>query len=292
LGLFIIIALQNGHDLMKINKYNIAAIQMNSCLDVESNIRQAEKLIMQASDSGAQIAVLPEMFATFNQGYNLIHYQEKLGNGLIQDFLANIAQKYKLWIVSGTIPLTSDIDKNKIKAACLVYDDGGKIVGRYDKMHLFDAKIAADRDYRESATTIAGDHYEIIKTPFGNIGIVICYDIRFPELARSLFEQGMEVLIVPAAFAQITGQAHWEILLRCRAIENFSYVIGAAQAGKSGRRATFGNSMIINPWGDIMQKASEPSPDVIIAEIDLEEIYRIRKQIPVDLHQKIKIYNK
>lgn len=265
----------------------ISAIQMTSTPSVEENLAAVEALIKIAINQGSNLIVLPEMFPILGlEATDKIKISEQFGEGQIQEFLSKQSKKNKLWIVGGTIPLKCE-QPNKVKAACLVYDDLGNVAGRYDKMHLFDVIVSESESYQESATIEPGTKVTVIDTPFGKLGLSVCYDIRFPELYRNLFNLGAEIFIIPAAFTVKTGQAHWEVLSRSRAIENFCYVIGACQAGmhKNGRE-TYGHSLIVNPWGEIVSSLPE-GVGVITAEVDLEKLKKIRRNIPVDKHQKI-----
>ncbi|MDF2940661.1 MAG: 2-oxoglutaramate amidase [Gammaproteobacteria bacterium] len=265
----------------------IAAIQMCSSHIVDENLATAVKLIKEAAQQGAKLIVLPEMFAILGEkASDKVAVREPFGQGKIQNFLSEQARAYQVWIVGGTIPINCN-DENKVKAACLVYDDEGKLAGRYDKIHLFDVRLSESEIYKESATTEAGDSIVVIPTPFGKLGLSVCYDIRFPELYRALFKLGAEIIVIPSAFTVKTGQAHWELLARARAVENFSYVIGACQWGiHSGGRQTFGHSVIIEPWGTVIKKLPEGN-GIITAEIDLEKLYEIRRSIPIADHQKL-----
>jgi deaminated glutathione amidase len=258
----------------------IAALQMCSSSDLNENLRTAERLLAEARNKGAQIALLPEMFSLIDADKAKISIKEALGSGKIQDFLANQANHQKLWIVGGATPIAAK-SENKIQAACLVYDDNGNIVVSYNKIHLFDVTISAHETYRESDLVEAGNKAIVFDSPFGKIGLAVCYDIRFPELFRQLFQQGAEVFMVPAAFTMKTGQAHWELLARARAVENFCYFVGACQGGThSTGRKTFGHSMIIDPWGEIQAKLAD-EVGVITADIDLGYLKNIRKNMPV-----------
>jgi deaminated glutathione amidase len=264
-----------------------AAIQMCSSDNVDENLSIAQHLISRANSKGADLIVLPEMFAHIAMDKPAkMQVKEPFGSGKIQDFLARQAKHHQVWIVSGTIPISTD-DDNKVCASCLMYDDQGNVIARYDKMHLFDVNISAEEVYRESDSIKPGDKPILVDTPFGKIGLAICYDIRFPELFRCLFQQGAEIFIVPAAFTVTTGQAHWKLLARARAVENFSYIIGACQGGthNTGRK-TFGHSLIVDPWGEIKASLSNEVGD-ITADIDLDYLRKIRKDIPIQAHQKI-----
>lgn len=266
----------------------IAALQMTSTPILAENLSIAAQLIQQAANFGAQLIALPEMFVM--SGFDLadkLKIKETLDCGPIQDFLATQAQKHRLYIVGGTIPIHCK-DSNKARAACLVYDSNGHRIGRYDKMHLFDACLDTKESYCESNSTEAGNHLAVIDTPLGRLGLAVCYDLRFPELFRHLANQGAEIFILPAAFAQTTGQAHWEILLRARAIENFCYMLAPGQGGthRCGRQ-TFGHSMIVAPWGNIIAEADATQTCVIQADINLQEVHMARQKIPILQHQKL-----
>ena len=268
----------------------IAAIQMTSGMDLNDNLKMAKKLLEEAVTHGATVAVLPENFPLLGKGeeYKKIKcsIQETEGHGKIQDFLSHTARKLNLWIIGGTIPLTSETPE-KSYAACLVYNAQGEKIARYNKLHLFDVTLNSQESYKESDTIVAGNNIVVVDTPVGRIGLSVCYDIRFPELFRELFKRGAEILIVPAAFTIPTGKAHWEILLRARAIENFCYVVAAAQWGTHGQgRETYGDSMIIAPYGEVITRLTQGN-GVIIADIDLERVYSARRKIPVGEHQRI-----
>lgn len=265
-----------------------AVIQMTSSMDVTKNLQQAEHYITEAARQEAQLVVLPEMWATMTMSLtDKITVAESFGAGPIQDFMAQQAQQHNIWIVGGTIPIIS-AESDKIRAASLVYDDAGEVVGRYDKIHLFDVTISASQEeYCESSVTEPGDEVIILDTPIGRLGVAVCYDIRFPELFRVMFKHGVEIFAIPSAFTVPTGEAHWEILSRARAIENFSYVLAACQVGEhDAGRSTFGGSCIINPWGEVLQ-TMDAHPGVVTAEIDLAMQQEIRHSMPVLEHRKI-----
>ncbi len=213
-------------------------------------------------------------------------HKEIDGEGPIQHFLSETAKKYSVWIVGGTIPLVAE-SPDKIRAACLVYDDQGNRVARYDKIHLFDVNVPdTDEVYRESDTIEAGSQPLVIDTPFGKLGIAICYDLRFPEMIRDLQTQGLQILIVPSAFTAQTGAAHWEVLLRARAIENLCYVIAPNQGGfHLNGRQTFGHSMIIDPWGTVLT-CQKSGGGFVSAEIDLEKLEKMRTAFPALQHRR------
>ncbi|MCC2666801.1 MAG: hypothetical protein K0S63_717 [Gammaproteobacteria bacterium] len=268
----------------------VAAIQMTSSYDVKKNLAVASELIGQAAQQGAKLAVLPENFAIMGQtDFDKIALREKKGQGPLQDFLAAQALRHGIWIVGGTIPLEA-VDSHKVRAACLVYNNQGKEVAQYDKIHLFDVTVSENEVYQESASVEAGDDIVVVDTPCGKLGLTVCYDIRFPELFRELLDRGAEIMIIPAAFTVPTGTAHWELLARARAVENLSYVIGACQVGQHDNgRQTYGHSLIVEPWGSIIALHAEPEPSFITAEIDLEYVYKKRMLMPINKHRKIHV---
>ena len=266
----------------------IAAIQMASGTNVSANLIEAAKQIAAAAKAGAKMVVLPESFAIMGfQDADQVKVAEEEGHGPIQEFLAEQAKKNKVWLVSGTIPIKSFL-KNKVYSACLVYNDRGEQVSRYNKVHLFDVHLEITKEtYNESETLEAGNQVVVVDTPFGKVGIAICYDLRFPELFRQMVLQGAEILVVPSAFTAITGKAHWEVLLRARAIENLCYVIASAQGGYHvNGRETHGDSMVIDPWGTIINRLPQGS-GYILGDIDIENVHKLRKNFPVLQHRKI-----
>jgi nitrilase len=262
---------------------------MASSPNVGANLLEAERLITEAAGRGASLVVLPENFAIMgNNECEKVAIREADGDGEIQTFLAEQSQRHGIWLVGGTIPMTAIAD-DKVRAACLVYDDKGKQVARYDKIHLFDVEIVdSNEQYTESETIEPGDEVVVIDTPFGRMGLAVCYDLRFPELFRRQLEAGMEILVLPSAFTAITGRAHWEVLVRARAIENLCYVIAPDQGGYhlSGRE-TYGNSMIVDPWGTVLNRLAR-SPGVVSANIDIEWLESARKNFPVIEHRRLK----
>ena len=265
----------------------VAAIQMCSSHLVKENLAMAENLISKAVKNQAKLIVLPEMFAIMgSKPTDKVSLKEQLGNGIIQTFLSEQSKKNRIWIVGGTIPIACK-DENKVRAASLVYDDFGKVVARYDKIHLFDVSVSPTEIYKESDTTEPGNNIVVIQTPVGKLGLAVCYDVRFPELFRNLANSGAEIFTLPSAFTVKTGESHWELLARSRAVENFSYVIGACQGGThSSGRSTYGHSVIVDPWGTVISKP-DASPGIIYSTIDLKKLYEIRKSVPIFEHQKI-----
>ena len=266
----------------------VAAIQMASGPNVGANLSEAEKLIALAVEAGAKLVVLPENFALMAMSEkDKISVAEQPGKGPIQNFLSRQASGRRVWLVGGTIPLVSN-HPGRVRAACQLYNDRGEIVSRYDKIHLFDVDIEqTGENYNESETTEPGDEVVVCKTPFGQLGLAVCYDLRFPELFRNLLEFNMQVLAVPSAFTAITGSAHWDVLVRARAIENQCYVIAAAQGGYHiNGRETYGHSMIVDPWGNVLDVLASGS-GIVNAEIDLSYVERIRRSFPAVAHRRL-----
>lgn len=264
-----------------------AAIQMASGPNVGSNLLEAGKLVAEAAKAGAKLVVLPENFALMGvHELDKVKVREADGSGPIQIFLSETAKKLNIWLIAGTVPLEAD-DENKVRAACLVYNEQGERVARYDKVHLFDVSVpGTDEEYRESDSIENGDQPLVIDTPFGKIGLSICYDLRFPEFFRGMQEKGAEIIIVPSAFTAETGAAHWEVLLRARAIENLCYVIAPNQGGfhLNGRK-TYGHSMIIDPWGVVLD-CYKTGAGFVSAEVDMERLEKVRTSFPVLQHRR------
>jgi nitrilase len=263
----------------------VAAIQMVSAPEVATNLESAGRLIAEAAAQGARLVALPENFYIIGRHEgDKVRARERDGRGPIQDFLAGAAQQNKVWIVGGTAPI--DIgEENRILSACLVFDDSGKRVARYDKMHLFRFDGGDEEHYDESRTLRPGDRPVSVASPFGRLALSVCYDVRFPELYRALGE--FEVMLVPSAFTVPTGVAHWEVLLRARAIENQAYVIAPAQGGLHGSgRRTYGHSMIVDPWGEVLgvRAAGE---GIVLAEIDTDKLREVRASLPALLNRRL-----
>ncbi len=270
------------------NQNRVAAIQMASGPNVNANLLEAERLIGKAVDAGAGMVVLPENFAIMGLNeQDKVSNREQEGSGPIQGFLAQQAKKHGVWLVGGTIPMVAG-SENKVLAACLVYNNAGVCVARYNKMHLFDVSLEGGTEkYTESETIEHGDNVVVIDSPFGRMGVAVCYDLRFPEMFRQMLDQGMELLVLPAAFTAITGKAHWEVLVRARAIENLCYVVAAAQGGYHlNGRETHGDSMVVNPWGVVIDRLPRGS-GVVIADIDRSQLASIRRSLPAISHRRI-----
>ena len=264
----------------------VSAIQMTSGPDVPANLRDARALLEDAAGHGAQLAALPENFAFMGlSDRDKRGIAEDEGGGPIQDFLALTARRLGIWIVGGTVPLRGAAD-GRVAAACLVYDSAGERRARYDKIHLFDIQVPErSESYRESANVAPGSTPVVVETPVGRLGLSVCYDVRFPELYRRLSAAGAELLVVPSAFTEPTGRAHWETLLRARAIENLCWLLAPAQSGfhPSGRE-TYGDSMIVDHWGRVLDRLPR-GRGCVTAEIDLERQRRDRGSFPSLTHR-------
>jgi deaminated glutathione amidase len=266
----------------------VAAIQMVSGIGLDANLSAARALLDQAARSGAELAVLPEYFCFMGQrDADKLLLAETPGLGRVQDFLSDASRELKLWIVGGTLPMATD-DPGHAANASLVYDPRGDCISRYDKIHLFRFDNGREA-YDESAVLQAGETPTVFElaTRQGTrwrVGMSVCYDLRFGELYRML---AADLLLVPAAFTHTTGQAHWEVLLRARAIENQAFVIASAQGGshENGRR-TWGHSMVIDPWGQVLAMQAE-GPGVVVADIDLARLHAVREQLPSLQHRRL-----
>ena len=260
----------------------LAAVQMISGPDVAPNLVTAGRLIAEAAAAGAQLVALPEYFPLIGAtDADRLAAREVDGAGPIQDFLADTAKKHGLWLIGGSIPLMAD-DPAKLRNSCLVFDPQGKRVTRYDKIHLFGFN-KGDEAYDEAATIERGDQVVAFDSPLGRVGLAICYDLRFPELFRAMGE--IDLLVLPAAFTETTGRAHWEMLLRARAVENQCFVLAAAQGGQHPNgRITHGNSMVIDPWGEVLSRMDK-GEGVVIAELDPQRLVDTRTSLPALKHR-------
>lgn len=261
---------------------------MTSGEDVAANLETAGHLLERAAANGARLAVLPENFAHFpRRDVQRRDVAEREGAGPIQAFLAARARTLGIWIVGGTLPLVAS-SGTRVRAACLVYDADGECVARYDKIHLFDVTLPdSDETYRESSCIEPGSTPVVLDTPAGRLGLAVCYDLRFPELFRALVARGAEWIALPAAFTAATGRAHWDVLLRARAVENLCYLVAAAQTGRhSNGRETYGDSLIVEPWGRVMARLPQ-GEGTVLADIDRERVQRLRQQFPVLDHRQL-----
>ncbi|HUL91795.1 MAG TPA: carbon-nitrogen hydrolase family protein [Burkholderiales bacterium] len=262
--------------------FRVALVQMVSTPSVAENLEAAQKLIAQAAAQGAKLVALPEYFCILGvRDTDKVAAKEKDGAGPIQEFLAASAKRHGIWLVGGSVPLECS-DPGKVRNSCLIYDSEGGRVARYDKIHLFGLELGAER-FDEGRTIEAGTAPCAIDSPFGRIAVSVCYDVRFPELYRALAP--MDIILVPSAFTATTGRAHWETLLRSRAIENLAWVLAPAQGGThaSGRQ-THGHSMVVDPWGKVVAERATGA-GVVVADIDPMFQAKMRRSLPALTHR-------
>lgn len=269
----------------------IAVVQMVSSFDFDINLKRADSLIREAAGNRVRAIFLPENFLIFANRNPRDFAESQSGEAI--SFVSNLAAELDCWIFAGTVPLAtttegSNVEGNRVRAASLVFDQSGTQVGRYDKIHMFDVDVADNqKQYRESNAFESGTDIVDVKTPFGNFGLSVCYDIRFPEIYRQLRETEVRSFVIPSAFTCLTGEAHFEVLMRARAIEHFCFTIAACQGGHhDSGRDTYGNSMIVSPWGELLNRSGEGEA-VICAELDYSEQDDIRKRMPVHSQRKI-----
>ncbi len=268
----------------QLNAFKVAAIQMASGPNVEGNLNEARRLIAMAVEQGAKLVVLPEFFAIMGMNeLDKLKVREQPGQGPIQQFLSESARKHKIWLVGGSMPLAANA-QDKVRNSLLVFDETGAQVARYDKIHLFNLTLGNEQ-YNEASTIEAGDKVVVVDSPFGRIGLAVCYDLRFPELFRAM--KNVDIIVLPSAFTATTGKMHWEPLVRARAIENLAYVIAAGQGGYHvNGRETHGHSMIVDPWGRIMDELQRGS-GVVFAEINPSYQASLRKSLPALSHRTL-----
>ena len=262
--------------------FRVAAVQLISGGDVAANLAAAEPLIATAAADGARLVVLPEYFGILGtRATDKLAVRETDGDGTQQAFLARLARAHRIWLVGGTVPVAT-ADPARVRSSCLVYGPDGARVARYDKIHLF-AFSHGDENYDEARTIERGSAPVAIELPCGRVALSVCYDLRFPELYRSLGV--LSLILVPSAFTATTGAAHWHLLLRARAVENQCYVLAAAQGGAhpNGRR-TYGHSVLIDPWGKVVAEKEEGA-GVVVGDIDPARIAEVRAQLPALLHR-------
>jgi predicted amidohydrolase len=270
------------------NRVRVAAVQLNSTDDLASNLAACEQWLLEAATAGAKLAVLPENFSFFGPEARRASLAEQLGDfqAPIQSALARIAKATQMAIVAGGWPERSD-DPERPYNALTVFDPEGAIAGHYRKLHLFDVDLANGSTYRESASTTAGADVAVANVVGVNLGLSICYDLRFPELYRRLSELGAEVMCVPSAFTAETGRDHWHLLNRARAVESQAWVIAANQWGTHFKnRQTYGHSLIIDPWGTVVAEATD-RPGIIAADLDLDWLANIRARLPALRHRRL-----
>lgn len=261
----------------------IAVAQMVSSASIPDNLLAVEQFLVKAQEEQLSLVALPENFAFMGRSEtDKLTVAEKIGEGEIQETLSRLARKYKLWIIAGTFPVKGL--QNRVRSSSLVFDNQGLCVARYDKIHLFDVRVSENEAHQESLTVEPGDELIVVDTPIGRVGLSVCYDLRFPELYRQLAMKGAELFSVPSAFTAVTGLAHWEILLRARAIENLCYVLAPNQGGRhENGRETYGHSMIIEPWGKVIA-CHQKGAGMVSAAIDLPRLHDLRQQFPCNDH--------
>jgi nitrilase len=265
----------------------VAAVQMTSGTDAEANLDAATQLLGEAAASGAKLAVLPENFAFLAADEaGRLSIAEPPDGGPVREFLAEQARAHSMWIIGGTTPILG-AENGRAYAASLLYDPNGQCRARYDKIHLFDVGVpGAEESYRESATAIPGTTPVSFAAPFARIGLAVCYDVRFPALFDQLGALGLDILSLPAAFTVPTGEAHWHVLLRARAVESLCYVVAAAQYGEhTGGRRTYGHSMIVGPWGEVLAECPS-GPGVVTADVDMIRLESLRARFPALEHRR------
>ncbi|MBC7896705.1 MAG: carbon-nitrogen hydrolase family protein [Cytophagaceae bacterium] len=265
--------------------FRVAAIQMASGPHVAANLQEAERLIELAAATGARIIALPEYFAIMGmKDTDKVDARERDGSGPIQSFLAAQARRHKIWLVGGSVPIESG-QPGKVRNSCLVYNHLGERAARYDKIHLFGFEMGQER-YSEERTIEAGDQVCTVDTPYGRLGISVCYDLRFPELYRAMGD--VDLILVPSAFTETTGKAHWETLIRARAIENLAYVIAPAQGGYHvNGRETHGHTMIVDPWGVVLDRLPRGS-GVVVAGVNPTYQAKVRSSLPALTHKTVR----
>jgi deaminated glutathione amidase len=264
--------------------FRIAGIQMASGPSVAGNLHETARLVEMAVTQGARLVALPEYFAIMGmKDTDKVKIRERDGDGPIQRFLSETARKHRIWLIGTSVPMESP-NEGRIYNSCQVYNEEGRMVARYDKIHLFSLDLGKER-FSEERTIEPGKQVKVLESPFGRIGLSVCYDLRFPELYRAM--KDVDIIVVPAAFTETTGRAHWESLVRARAIENLAYVLAPAQGGYhlSGRE-THGDSMIVDPWGVVLDRLPRGS-GMVIANVNPVYLEGLRKSLPALTHRAI-----
>jgi predicted amidohydrolase len=266
----------------------VAVCQMRSGEDVEANVAEASRLLGEAADRGADLAVLPELFAYLGPRSGVPDVAEALPGGPVAGALAAVARERSMWVLGGSVHERAG---DRIYNTAPLFDRGGELVARYRKIHLFDVDLDGQPPFRESAVFTGGTELVTHDVEGVRVGLAICYDLRFPELFRGLTTLGTEVVAMPAQFQHRTGVAHWEVLVRARAIEDQSFLVAAAQWGEFGppdeRRRSYGRSLVVGPWGDVLAEAPEEGSEVRVAELDLAELRRVRRVLPALEHRRL-----
>lgn len=266
----------------------VAAVQMTSVADVATNLETAARLLRESADAGASVAVLPENFAFMGlRDGDKLKVAEEEGHGLAQERIAELAASLRMWVIAGTLPIRV-AGERRVAAASLVFDASGRQVARYDKIHLFDVDVPdREESHRESNNIRPGETVVTVDTPAGRVGLSVCYDVRFPELYRRMAAEGARWFVVPAAFTVPTGRAHWELLLRARAVENLAFVVAPGQSGvhPSGRE-TYGDSLIVDHWGAVLARRAH-GEGIVTASFDLDAQRRVREAFPALQHRRL-----
>ncbi len=263
-----------------------AAVQMTSGADSEANLLEAERLVTQAAEAGAQFVGLPENFAFLrSEGSPIPEPQSLDGAWMLR--MAGMARRLRITLLAGSFPERIEGERKLYNTSVLIGPDGATLAV-YRKIHLFDIDLPGMEHLKESRAIAPGRDLVVAETPFGRLGLSICYDLRFPELYRALTKDGARVLAVPSAFTERTGKAHWELLLRARAVENLAFVFAPAQVGEHGPgRASWGHAMIVGPWGDVLAQVKGPGSGLAIAEMDFEKQDQVRRELPALDHRKL-----
>jgi predicted amidohydrolase len=266
----------------------MAVCQMSSGEDVEANLAEAERLLNVAADGGADLAALPEVFIYLGTPKRVPELAEPLDGGSVCERLASVARERGMWVLGGSV---LERDGDKVFNTSPLFDRNGERVARYRKIHLFDVELPGQPPFRESATYASGSELVTHETEFGRLGLSICYDLRFPEMYRGLMALGAEVLLVPAQFQWATGKDHWHVLLRARAIEDQCFVVAPGQWGAYGsseqNRRSYGHSLVVGPWGNVLAEAPEEGTGVTFADLDFTELRRVRERLPALRHRRL-----
>ncbi len=266
---------------------NVALLQLCSGRNTKNNLAQIEQQIKQLPDS-VKLVLTPENALLFADAATYRKQAEVEGKGVLQSAICEMAKRYNVWILIGSMPLISRENPEKITSSSLLFDNQGKIQARYDKIHMFDVNLADEQGtYNESTIYQRGEHITVVDTPVGRLGMTICYDLRFPGLFQALREQGAEIISIPAAFTQLTGKAHWEPLLRARAIENQCIVLAPAQVGVHGARRTWGHTLAVDGWGKVIKKNTDAVASLVL-NIRVDSLSVIREQIKVVKHNRFR----
>lgn len=268
--------------------FTVGICQLGVVEDKQANIHKAQNMIAEAVKLGSQLVVLPEMFNCPYKSELFSPYAETYPKGPTMDMLADCAAKHQIILVGGSIPERDEA--GNIYNTSFIYNEQGKVIGRHRKVHLFDVDIKSGTAFQESRTLTAGNSMTVVDTFIGKIGVAICYDVRFPELARAMVLQGAQILVYPGAFGPVTGPAHWELLMRARAVDNQVYIVGAAPAlNAAAEYKAYGHSIVVDPWARVLTIANKEET-VITAKIDFRTNDRVREELPLLRHRRIEIY--